>query len=90
MQSCEKPKLLVIPPAVVLVGWFRLTQWFLLPEVVPTKVAVLLQPHLAADGRVVPQFAGLGATMLRSSNGTPDTVTIVPQIPGKSGNRSWV
>ena len=41
-------------PAVVLVGWFRLTQWFLSPEVVPPEVAVVLQPHPpAADGRVV-------------------------------------
>ena len=38
----------------------------------------------AADGRVVPQLGGVGATTLRSSNGTPVTVTIVPQTSGKS------
>ena len=44
----------------------------------------------AADGRVAPQRGGLGATRLRSGNGTPVTVTIVPQTSGKSAERSWV
>ena len=43
-----------------------------------------------ADGRVVPQLGGLEATTLRSSNGTPAIVTIVPQTSGKGAERSWV
>ena len=41
-------------------------------------------------GGVVPQLGGLGAATIRSSNGTPVTVTIVPQISGKRTNRSCV
>ena len=48
-------------------------------------------PTPAADGRVVPQLDSVDATTtLRSGNGTPVTVTIVPQTSGKSAKRSWV
>lgn len=48
-------------------------------------------PTPAADGRVVPQLDCVDATTtLRSGDGTPVTVTIVPQTSGKSAKRSWV
>ena len=38
----------------------------------------------------MPQLGGLGAATICSSNGTPVTITVVPQISGKRAKRSWV
>ena len=65
-----------MPPAVVVVAWFRLTQLFL-----PLEVAVVLQPQPAFDGRVAPQLRGYGATTLRSGICTPVTVVTIKSSP---------